>query len=581
MKKILYITACLFMLASCSILDQPPLDRISNDQYWKTPNDLENYTLQFYANFPTFRTIGGHYLGNIGNDAFTGSDHQITQTPATQLNGTRNTTISGGNWNWTGVRSVNIFFENYGKVNAPASNINHYVGEAHFFKAWLYFERVKQFGDVPWYTNSLQLNSPELYTPRTPRTAVVDSILWHLDRATEKLSLLKDAVGGNNRLSKEAALIFKSRVALYEGTWQKYHAGTPFGTTGADPKKYFRAAADAATELMTPGKYKVGIVGTSATDYTTLFASTNLSANNEVVLWARFDKTLNTFSHNFQQYVTSFTNQVSVTYELVQNYLGKDGKPYDYAALAKTTQGAAFLGKLATNCDPRLNQIIWTPGETMWDNSAGKVLFVKPALDKAGEAKNFTGFQLRKGADPKDPTAGGAQGFSTACETGAVIFRYAEALLNFAEAKSELGETVDYATSLNLLRKRVGMPNFTVQADPNRSKYADFGYTLTDELYEIRRERAVELACEGFRNDDWKRWRAHSLFAGKRPKGFPFLKSEFAASLVVPTDADGFVDAFKSSIASGYQFKIGRDYLESIPINEITLNPKLIQNPGW
>ncbi|MEZ4901282.1 MAG: RagB/SusD family nutrient uptake outer membrane protein [Spirosomataceae bacterium] len=190
-------------------------------------------------------------------------------------------------------------FENYNKVNAPAANIKHYLGEAHFFKAWLYFEKVKQFGDVPWYTNSLQLDSKELYNERAPRTAVVDSILWHLDKATENLSFLKDAVGGNNRLSKEAALIFKSRVALYEGSWQKYHAGTAFGTTGADPKKYFRAAADAAAELMTPGKYKVGIVGTSAIDYTTLFASTNLSSNNEIILWAKFDKTLNTFRITF------------------------------------------------------------------------------------------------------------------------------------------------------------------------------------------------------------------------------------------------------------------------------------------
>lgn len=582
MKKLLYIILPLLILTSCSdLLDVPPADRISTEQYWKTPNDLENYTLQFYANFPTFRTISGHYLGNIGIDAFQGSDHQISVSPTTVLNGTRTATISGGNWNWSAIRSVNIFFENYGKVVAPVANIKQYVGEAHFFKAWFYFDKVRQFGDVPWFSNSLQLESPELYSERVPRTTVVDSILWNLDKAIENLSLLKDVSGGNNRLSKEAALIFKSRVALYEGSWQKYHTGTPFGTSGADPKKYFRAAADAAAELMTAGKYRVGIVGTTADDYTKLFASTNLSSNNEVILWAKFDKTLTTFSHNFQQYVTSFTNQVSVTHELVQNYLGKDGKPYAYNTVAKTVQGSAYLTNLATNCDPRLTQVIWTPGQTMWDNTGGKVLFVKPSLEKTGEAKNYTGYQLHKGADPKDPTAGGAQGFSTSCETGAILFRYAEALLNFAEAKYELGETVDYATSLNLLRKRAGMPNFAVQSDSNRLKYADFGYTVTDELQEIRRERAVELACEGFRYDDWRRWRGHQLFAKKRPTGFPFLKSEYAATLVVPTDANGFVDAFKTNIANGYQFNAARDYLESIPVNEMTLNPKLKQNPGW
>ncbi|QHV96539.1 RagB/SusD family nutrient uptake outer membrane protein [Spirosoma endbachense] len=578
MRNKLFILICLStMVVSCEVLDQPPLDKISNDQYWKTPSDLENYMYQFYPSFPTYRSISNNVLGTIGRDAVQGSDHQITQTPVNALNGTQSIVLSGGNWTWDNIRGVNIFFENYTKVNAPAENIRQYVGEAHFFKAWYYFEKVRQYGDVPSYSTSLQLDSKELYNPRTPRTGVVDSILWHLDQAVDKLFPLSSVSGGNNRLSKEAALLFKSRVALFEGSWQKYHAGTAFGSIGGDPKKYFTQAAQAAAELMKPGKYKVGITGTSADDYSRLFSSTNLSGNNEIILWAKFDKNLNTLSHNFQQSVTAYTNPISVTYELIQNYLGKDGKFYDYAGLAKVKKGSAFLDEIGSACDPRLKQVVWVPGQTMWDNSAGKSVFSKPFLDLS----NSSGFQLHKGADPKDPTAGGAQGFSTACETGAVIFRYAEALLNYAEAKSELGEVVDYSVSLNLLRKRAGMPDFTVQSDPNRAKYANFGYSLTDELYEIRRERAVELACEGFRYDDWRRWRAHALFTGKRPLGFPFLQSEYAANLVVPTNADGLVDPFKTNLPAGYNFNAGRDYLESIPTNELTLNPNLKQNPGW
>ena len=124
------------------------------------------------------------------------------------------------------------------------------------------------------------------------------------------------------------------------------------------------------------------------------------------------------------------------------------------------------------------------------------------------------------------------------------------------------------------------MPNFGVIADANRLKYADWGYSVTDELNEVRRERAVELACEGFRYDDWRRWRAHKLFLAKRPLGFPYLPSEYAANIVVPTNPDGLVDPFKT-IITGYNFNVGRDYLESIPINERTLNPNLTQNPGW
>ena len=574
-------------IACTKNLDRPPQDQISNSQYWKTAQDLESYTIQFYALFPNFRTLGSiapdFFLGNIGRDAVFGSDHQIMATPTPQLNGTRTATISGGNWNWTGIRSVNIFFENYQKVNDVPDNINHFVGEAHFFKAWLYFEKVRLFGDVPWYTNSMLIDDPVLYKARTKRTEVVDSILWHLDRATEKLKLRKDATGNNNRLSKEVALIFKSRVALFEGSWQKYHAGTPFATVGAAPNKYFQAAVDAVTELQIPNKYTVGITNTGkpASDYNSLFNSTNLVGNTEVALWTKFDRTQATFSHNFQIYVTSSTNQVSVTYQLVQNYLAKTGLAYDYGAVASTLKGSAFLNKIGTDCDPRLSQVIWIPGQTMWNNSGGTVLFTKPFLDGAGQRRNSTGFQLNKGVDPNDPTAGGVQGFSTSCETGAVIFRYAEALLNYAEAKLELGQAPDYSTSLNLLRSRAGMPNFGVIADANRLKYADWGYPVTDELNEVRRERAVELACEGFRYDDWRRWRAHKLFLAKRPLGFPYLPSEYAANIVVPTNADGLVDPFKAIILIGYNFNVGRDYLESIPINERTLNPNLTQNPGW
>ena len=427
------------------------------------------------------------------------------------------------------------------------------------------------------------MDDPALYNARTKRTEVVDSILWHLDRAVEKLKLRKDAVGTNNRVSKEVALIFKSRVALFEGSWQKYHAGTPFGTPGADPNKYFQATVDAVTELQIPNKYIVGIsnTGKPGSDYNSLFSSRDLSTNPEIALWCKFDETQNMFAHNFQTFVTRSTNEVSVTYQLVQNYLGKTGLPYDYGTVASSVKGSAFLTKIGTDCDPRLGQVIWIPGQTMWNNSAGLMLFTKPFLDGTGARKNYTGFQLNKGVDPKDPTAGGAQGFSTSCETGAVIFRYAEALLNYAEAKLELGQSPDYAKSLNLLRSRAGMPNFSVIADANRLNYADWGYAVSEELNEVRRERAVELGCEGFRYDDWRRWRAHNLFSNKRPLGFPYLASEYAPNLVVPTNAGGFVDPYRTILPGGYNFNVGRDYLESIPLNERTLNPNLTQNPGW
>lgn len=573
----------LLIAASCSrnYLDRPPLTQIENEVYWKTASDLEKYTLQFYTAFPGFGTVGS-YMGLIGWDGTRGSDVQISASPATLWNGTNQPVTSTGNWTWGNIRSVNVFFKNYKRCAEPFERYKHSLGEAHFFKAWYYFEKVKAYGDVPWYDSPLEMDSEELYKPRDARTVVVDSILSNLDKAIAYLKPLSQADGGNNRLSKEAALLFKSRVALYEGTWQKYHKGTAFGTAGANPHKYLRAAADAAEELMS-ATYGRALYSNNdpANDYCKLFSLVNQSSNKEVILWKAYAVNLQT-SHSFQIYVSDRTAGISMTLQQVYHYLDKNGNVYDYFNTGKNLKGSAFLTQIGRDCDPRLAQTIWTPGGVMWGNSFGKGIFTKPFLDKSGETLNNTGFQIRKGNDPKDPQAGSGVSWNTSCETGAVIFRYAEALLNYAEAKAELGEPVDYAKSINLLRARAGMPAFKIQADPNRLRYADYGYPVSEELHEIRRERTVELGAEGFRYDDIRRWAAHNLLKGKRPKGYSFSPAEWTGKTInYKTDADGFLDPFLGQLPNGYGFNPDRDYLECIPLNEITLNPALKQNPGW
>lgn len=576
------VTAILVLFTSCDdYLDREPLTQIGNDAYWKSKTDLENYTLQYYTRLPAFGIVGT-YTGLLSWDATRGVDTQITGVPSTTLNGSRSPVTSGGEWTWTYIRSVNIFFDNYSRCTDPFDSYKHFVGEAHFFKAWFYFEKVRIYGDVPWYTKPLETDSEELYNARTPRTQVVDSILWHLDKAVEYLTPLATVDGGSNRLNKEVALLFKSRVALFEGSWQKYHKGTAFGTSGADPNKYFRIAVEAAEELMKP-QYTTGLYSnnTPSEDYCKLFSLVDQSGNKEALLWKRYDTGLG-MGHSFQIYVSDRTAGISVTLEQVQHYLDRNGEPYDYIETGKVTKGNAFLSKIAEECDPRLSQLVWVPGMVMWDNGYGKGLFSKPFLDQSGEYLNNTGFQYRKGNDPKDAQAGGGVSWNTNCMTGSIVFRYAEALLNYAEAKCELGEPVDYDKSINLLRKRVGMPDFQVQSDPNRKRYADYGYEISDELYEIRRERTVELACEGFRYDDIRRWAAHNLILGKRPKGYPLDLSEWdGAKINYATDDNGFVDPYSSQLPGGYAFKPERDYLDCVPLNEITLNPNLTQNPGW
>lgn len=591
MKKIillLAVTATIGFWSCEDYLDRPPLDRIGNDSYWSTPTDFMNYTLQFYSKFPSFGGGAANYTGIFGYDAFNGSDHAITGTiPNSTLNGTNTLLATNSNWNWSNIRSINIFFENLAKTNVPLSDIKHFIGEAHFFKAWFYFEKVQTFGDVPWFTNTLQMNSEELYRPRDSRNIVVDSILFHLDKAIENLSKLSDmtSLGGSNRLSKEAALAFKSRVALFEGTWEKYHNGTAFGVPNADWNKYFRIAVEAAEELMN-GNYKVGIYNKSkpAEDYAYVFSQEDFSSVNEIILWKQFSVDLG-LGNQFQPFVSGFTATIGLTENLARNYLSKNGEPINYDELISTQKGRAFLIALGDAVDARLSQTIWIPGALLSDNihnvNGQPKYFSNPALNQSGNGFNGTGFQMRKGVNPYSATAGGPT--TTQGNTGGIIFRFAEVLLNYAEAKAELGEPVDYNKSLNILRRRAGMPNFNKDnVDPNRSSYADFGYTLTNELYEIRRERAVELATEGFRTMDLFRWAGHNLIKGKRPKGYPFSQTDWGTTKInIPIDESGRLDPLKKGLPSGYGFNPNRDYLDYIPINEITLNSKLEQNPGW
>lgn len=579
MRNIIYTIISLLIFAACEdYLNRPPLDQISNDAYWKTASDLEKYAVRFYTIFPVYKTAG--QSGEFIADAKYGSDDAIIASVNTTLNGARPVVNGAGgtNWSWSEIRSINIFFDNYGKCNDPFESWSQYLGEAHFFRAYLYFEKVLSFGDVPWYNTELKMDSEDLYKERTSRTVVVDSILQDLDRAFSLLKPLKDVDGGNNRLSKEAALLFKSRVALFEGTWQKYHAGTPFATDNADPEKYFRIAVEAAEELMS-GKYNVGIYGSTADDYGIMFGSDDLSGNKEVILWKDYDKSIGV-SHNSQVYCTARTEGRSATFEFVQSFLSNQGEPIDYYAVAAEKKGTDFLTYIGNNADPRLRKTIWIPGDIMWDNENGYKTFDLPYIGKSGEFLNTTGFQIKKGVDVKSLGAGGVTGND--CETGAIVFRYAEVLLNYAEAKYELDGNVDYGKSINLLRKRVGMPDFQVVEDPNRNRFSDYGYAVSNELFEIRRERRVELGAEGFRNTDYKRWRAHKLFQGKRPLGYPVLKEEFAkGTKFPPVNSDGLLDPFQKELPDGYKFNENRDYLECIPTNEITLNPNLKPNPGW
>ena len=566
MKRFILFIFLLGAFCSCEdFIDLQPMDQVTMDEYWTTSTELEYYTRQFYPAF-----CGQSQMLDLASD----NDDMINGSPSVIMDGTRSKTTGSWTGEWTNIRNVNIFFANYRKCESGYDAYKQYLGEAYFFRAWFYFDLLKKYGDVPWYSEVIELDNQEaLMRPRDSRVLIADSILADLDHAITHLNLRKDV--GNNRINKEAALAFKTRVALYEGSWQKYHANSVFGTSGADPNKYFKACVDAAEELM-DGDYMVGLysTGNPEEDYYKLFGFDDMSNINEVLLYKTFNSAEG-FGNKTQSFVTYNSESRGITWDLVSSYLGRDGMPYDYLDVAKENKGNNFLTKIAVECDPRLKSTIWIPGDLMSVDQ--EAYFSGPTIDGGALQLCPTGFQIKKTANPESPAAG--KSWETQSETGLILLRYAEVLLNYAEAKYELdGVVADDA--LNLLRQRVGMPDFEVHSQSSDKNRMEYGYSISDELYEIRRERRVELALEGLRDDDYMRWAACALFKNKRPKGYPVDLAQYP-DFASKVDENGLLDYFKDVMPDGYQFRENQDYLYSIPQDELTLNPNLKQNPGW
>ncbi|WP_228384130.1 RagB/SusD family nutrient uptake outer membrane protein [Sphingobacteruim zhuxiongii] len=557
-------------LLSCNddFLERQPLDEVGADSYFTKPLDLEIYMNQYYnaSFFPKYPNHGGDY----------NSDNMVASVPDIRLQGTRTVTTTG-TIGFGNVRSLNYFLTEYKKLEGKHNfdTYKQYVGEAYFFKALTYFSFLKTYGDIPWVDVVYGTTSPELYSSRTARNIVADRILGCLDTAVMYLSA--DKTNGYSRVNKWMALLVQSRVALYEGSWQKYHNGTPFGVQNANPNKYFEIAVKAAGDLMNSGLYSTYNTGKPTTDYYDLFTKRDYTGNPEVLFWRRYDNDLSRGDADFtndRNFRMAQPTGRSMAKETVDQYLCTDGRPITGNSLFG---GYTTISQEFENRDPRLRQTIATPDQ-VWKIAANGTSqnwsVVYNTLNSKADLESPSGYVIQKGYDPH--VIYHVQQYE---ETPSILFRYAEVLLNYIEAKAELGSATqaDIDKTIKPLRDRAGMPNLLVGSIPNDPKW-DFP-TLSPLLNEIRRERRIELVGEGFRWDDIARWAAaDELIVGKRPKGF--LASQIATN-PFSVDQNGFLDPYQKAVPTGYGFKLGRDYLTSIPESEIVLNDKLTQNPGW
>lgn len=559
------------LLNACrkDFLDRKPLDQVGVSDYFKNPKDLETYVNQFYntASFPIVPEYGLDF----------NSDNAVATNFNEILAGTR--TLDGApSISFARVRSINYFFDNYKRIegNAALSDYKQYVGEAYFFRALIYFDLLRGWGDIQWFTSVPGTQSPELLQQRDRRNIVADNIIKDLDSAA--LYLQADKTDGASRVNKWMALLIQSRVALYEGTWEKYHAGSPFGVANAQPEKYFTKAVEATTAIMESGLYSLYSTGSPTTDYYNLFSKQRSYAGNiEVMFWKKFDNGLGKGETAFRRevnYRQRTPNEHSQTKELADSYLCTDGKPITGNPLFK---GFDNISLEMQNRDPRFVQTFGMPGYLWIDKSNGVTTnydALYSILNQGIEQYSPTGYVLRKGYDARE-----IYQIPQYEETPAIVYRYGEVLLNFAEAKAESGTITqdDIDNSINKLRDRVGMPGLILTAIADDPKW-DFP-TLSPIINEIRRERRIELAAEGFRFNDIMRWAAaDELIVGKRPLGF---KASQLATNPYPVNANGFLDPYQQKLPAGYGFKTDRDYLNAIPKDQLLLNPDLVQNPGW
>ena len=586
-SSLMILCSLLFVLAACNkdFLNKQPLDTLSTDNSLATTNELRLYLNQFYAGaFPGQPGgIGGS--GIAFNDA--GTDNMTFSSVNIRMNGTLALSNAGALSGYTTIRSINYFLENYQHASGDANLINNYLGEAKFFRAITYFNMVRNYGDLTWVNKVLPADTLLMQVPRDSRIVVTDSILNDLDQAINLLPIRSNSA--SMRLHRDVALAFKSRVALYEATWQKYHkaANDPFftnGITDAKIQNYFEQARDAALAVINGNRWKIYSTGKPLEDYFNLFVTLDLSSNSEVLLWRKYSVADN-IAHSISKYTSTAGADMGINLSLVDDYLTIDGKPF--LGVDRDQAQKIYGNELKpTIRDPRLSQTVAVPGKPI---KPGQVVPAYPPINQTGFNRSTTGFPLYKFLEYNDSRAVSDDNNSQA---PAIAFRYAEVLLNYAEAMAELGgDAVLIANALNSLRTRVNMPPVNFAKEYNTDPAYPFR-NLSQVLQAVRRERRVELAAEGFRLDDIMRWAAAGiLIKANRPLGALYIGSDMPAnypSSFQPQlsgntgDARRYLDPLKSVVPNGYGFNLNRDYL--LPIQQrmlqLTAN-KWIQNPGW
>ncbi|WP_029034256.1 RagB/SusD family nutrient uptake outer membrane protein [Salinimicrobium terrae] len=577
-SKLLTIVFLSLWLTGCEkdFLETPPLDRFTDETYWTSEENVETFSYGFYPAY-----FVGYGSGYSWGDYFSGESFNDDFAPTAPPLFLKNVPVSGGGWSFAWVRKANIFIDRVQDVPMPEEAVEHWTGVGRFFRGLEYFDLVKQFGDVPWYGAELTENDNEmLYKKRDERTFVMDKVLEDFQYAAENVR--ENVANEQQMVDRSVVLAYMSRIFLFEGTWQKYHAQNP-----EKAREYLEAAKWAAKEVIQSGEFSLG-------NYRDVFSSLSLAGNPEVILFREYEPGM--LTHSLNSYVNK-EPQTGMSKEAVEAYLTAQGLPIDPATYDDHGIEAVMAAR-----DPRLYQTV-VPYELR--------------LDGVSSNYSTTGYAIHKFLN--EEIADEPIGSSNLNPTDAPIIRYGEVLLNYIEAVAELatlgGPEVtqeDLDISVNVLRSRPGidLPHLqiiggqpavdgVVYDDPERDP------SVPSFIWEVRRERRIELMMEGFRYDDLRRWsqfedldttdgfeNATEINMGAWIDKTDYPDADLSAvqladenGIYLPADATQGYIVPAAAEELQREFTDPRVYLAPIPLDQIKLyedqGVDLEQNPGW
>lgn len=603
MKKFIFLAAACLTLVSCNkFLTKENPYKIESEFYFANESSLEIYTNGLIRSYATAikSFIDGDKYTDTHNWDGTYSYYLDTYSAEDATNWTSS--------NWSSLRSINYFLENMRNADAPEEVLDHYEGVGRFFRAMFYISKVKTFGAVPWYDHMIDpTGEADLYAERTNREEVCRNILKDLDYACEHCSSDSKYRTRASFIHKYVALALKARFCLYEGTYRKYHNVDP--STGQawikdESETYLNECVKACDEIMNSKVYSLtDDASKRTTQYRDMFINPDGCATytNEFI-WARdYDLELNVPNKDYgiNDYMINAQHaQYSFNRDFIMMYLCLDGTPFTSKYEGEKYYDATFAEECKGR-DYRLAQTVRTPG---FKRDGGKKAYAPDVV----YAK--TGYQPCKYLTDEI-----ADEIASATAIDVPLFRYAEVLLNYAEAKAELHamDPTVWNQTIKLLRERSGVKSiYPSGADPYLVNY--FQKKVTDAaILEVRRERMVELTMENIHQDDVMRWAQGELLVKQRTG----LWID-AINTPIDLDGDGVAETWVSNTSTeksgmkvlaidgasqtgtklsqgdhGYILPHCRNYasynwhdykyIRPIPKSAMLENSKLVQNPGW